>query len=399
MNNPFSRIPGLSLAQGLQAGFQAAGTGLQNVDTINKLSEWNKNAAIRDLQRAAAQDQLTTNNQLNAASNQALLGIQKLRSQLYSSPDGYLQALNQISPVGQGFTRRLSSDGKTIETVNPLGAVVGTTPNYTGKAAENALLNAGGISLAARAQQLPQQEEADAKNQTALMVAKMHGDAQRDVALYGLRAARAAAAGAARGLGPDNVPKLTPEDSKKLHNALVQQFDALNGYKLPWNKDGTLDTSMMQGNKAAADLMADYTSRANRILLKSAQYGVQPAIVAANEMEQYRQELGNAALAQAASGILQQRTQQHQRDWQMNQPTQPLFQNTNPYSANAPMRFNPNFAGDVGEALKPFIPNVLQQQVPMQQVNPAFLQQYGDPTGETYIPSKRGYILDLFNSD
>lgn len=378
MNNPFSRIPGLSLAQGLQAGFQAAGTGLQNVDTINKLSEWNKNAAIRDLQRAAAQDQLTTNNQLNAASNQTLLGIQKLRPQLYSSPDGYLQALNQISPVGQGFTRRLSSDGKTIETVNPLGAVVGTTPNYTGKAAENALLNAGGISLAARAQQLPQQEEADAKNQTALMVAKMHGDAQRDVALYGLKAARAAAGAAGRGLGPDSAPKLNAEEYKKLHQELIRQFDARNGFKLPWAKDGSVDMSMLQGNADAGALYADYSRRADAALMQSAQAGVQPAIATMASLAQFDRDLGAANARAAEYAAAEKAKQDAERQAKMNQPTNPIFQNTNPYAADAAPQFNPNFLNDLGQTLQPIVPNVLQRQVTPQAPSQDFINRYGN---------------------
>ena len=378
MNNPFSRIPGLSLAQGLQAGFQAAGTGLQNVDTINKLSEWNKNAAIRDLQRAAAQDQLATNNQLSSASNQALLGIQKLRPQLYSSPDGYLQALNQISPVGQGFTRRLSSDGKTIETVNPLGAVVGTTPNYTGKAAENALLNAGGISLAARAQQLPQQEEADAKNQTALMVAKMHGDAQRDVALYGLKAARAAAGAAGRGLGPDSAPKLNAEEYKKLHQELIRQFDARNGFKLPWAKDGSVDMSMLQGNADAGALYADYSRRADAALMQSAQAGVQPAIATMASLAQFDRDLGAANARAAEYAAAEKAKQDAERQAKMNQPTNPIFQNTNPYAADAAPQFNPNFLNDLGQTLQPIVPNVLQRQVTPQAPSQDFINRYGN---------------------
>lgn len=114
------------------------------------------------------------------------------------------------------MTRRISADGKTIETIDPVGAVVSTTPNFTGRAAENALLNAGGISLIDRAKGLPAQEQADAHNQTQILLERMREQSAYDVAELGYRAARAQAAGMAaggkmpKGLGPDGMPILTP---------------------------------------------------------------------------------------------------------------------------------------------------------------------------------------------
>ena len=281
MNNPFSRIPGLSLAQGLQAGYQAAGAGLQNVDTINKLSEWKKNAALRDLTRQAATDQLMASIPLNAAANKTLLEIQKLRPLLYSRPDGYLQVLNQISPVGQGMTRRISADGKTIETIDPIGAVVSTTPNFTGKAAENALINAGGISLVDRAKGLPAQEQADAHNQTQLMIERMKAQAQYDVAELGLRSARlmAGAGGhGGKGAGVDGNPKFSAEEYTKLLNNLIWQLDvATPGSKLPYDsKTGHVDMGQVTMNPEQVARLAQLTDAANRRLAAGVGQGAQP---------------------------------------------------------------------------------------------------------------------------
>lgn len=282
MNDFFSRRPGLSLAQGLQAGFQAVGAGLQNADNINKLSEWNKNAALRDLTRQAATDQLRTSIPLNAAANKTLLEIQKLRPLLYSRPDGYLQVLNQISPAGQGMTRRISADGKTIETIDPIGAVVSTTPNFTGRAAENALLNAGGISLIDRVKALPAQEQADAHNQTQLMIERMKAQAQYDVAELGLRSARLmAGAGGGRGgkgTGADGNPKFSAEDYTKLLNNLIWQLDvATPGSKLPYDsKTGHVDMGQVTMNPEQVTRLAQLTDAANRRLAAGVGQGAQP---------------------------------------------------------------------------------------------------------------------------
>ena len=281
MNDFFSRRPGLSLAQGLQAGFQAVGAGLQNADNINKLSEWNKNAALRDLTRQAATDQLRTSIPLNAAANKTLLEIQKLRPLLYSRPDGYLQVLNQISPVGQGMTRRISADGKTIETIDPIGAVVSTTPNFTGRAAENALLNAGGISLIDRVKGLPAQEQADAHNQTQLMIERMKAQAQYDVAELGLRSARlmAGAGGhGGKGTGADGNPKFSAEDYTKLLNNLIWQLDvATPGSKLPYDsKTGHVDMGQVTMNPDHVTRLAQLTDAANRRLAAGVGQGAQP---------------------------------------------------------------------------------------------------------------------------
>ena len=294
MNNLFSRMPGLSLAQGLQAGYQAVNAGLQNEDAIRKLSEWDKNAALRDLTRRAAVDQLQTSIPLNAAANKTLLEIQKLRPLLYSRPDGYLQVLNKVSPVGQGMTRRISADGKTIETIDPIGAVVSTTPNFTGKAAENALLNSGGISLIDRAKGLPAQEQADAHNQTQIMIERMKAQAQYDVAELGLRAARAQAAGMAaagkmpHGIGPDGLPILTPDALKTARNDAVVQTALANGIAVPV-KGGELDLSGLTPAQVA--VVNQRTYEANNDILAGVSQGIQPGVAGGAHVARYNQRL------------------------------------------------------------------------------------------------------------
>ena len=379
MNDFFSRRPGLSLAQGLQAGFQAVGAGLQNVDTINKLSEWNKNAALRDLTRQAATDQLRTSIPLNAAANKTLLEIQKLRPLLYSRPDGYLQVLNQISPAGQGMTRRISADGKTIETIDPIGAVVSTTPNFTGRAAENALLNAGGISLIDRVKALPAQEQADAHNQTQLMIERMKTQSAYDVAELGLRSARLmAGAGGGRwgkGTGADGNPKFSAEDYTKLLNTMIWQFDvATPGAKLPYDsKTGHIDMSQFT-NPEQYTRLAQLTDAANRRLALGAGQGAQPVFGAMAGVLDNNNQITKANIEQARKAQEAAAEEARKRSESTGLPVKPLFENTNPYSAAAPLQINPNLGEDLGKVL----PDVLKTPVPAQAPSTDFINRYGN---------------------
>lgn len=378
MNNPFSRIPGLSLAQGLQAGYQAAGAGLQNVDTINKLSEWNKNAALRDLTRQAAIDQLRTSIPLNAAANKTLLEIQKLRPLLYSRPDGYLQVLNQISPVGQGMTRRVSADGKTIETIDPIGAVVSTTPNFTGRAAENALLNAGGISLIDRAKGLPAQEQADAHNQTQLMIERMRRESAYDVAELGLRSARLMAGAGGRGgkgTGIDGNPKFSAEDYTKLLGTMIWQLDvATPGSKLPYDpKTGHVNMEQVTSQEQYARL-AQLTDAANRRLAAGVGQGAQPVYGAMAGVLDNNNQITKANIEQARKAQEAAAEEARKRSENTGLPVKPLFENTNPYSATAPLQINPNLGEDLGKVL----PDVLKTPVPVQTPSTDFINRFGN---------------------
>ncbi len=185
--------PGFDIARGLAAGFGAVSSGLQAANQSNMLAEWDRNTQIRNAQRAAALDQAQTLEQLGRTSNAALRGIDANRAALYNSNTGYMQAMNAMNPVGQGSSRRLSADGKTIETVNALGQVTDTAPNLRGRAAENALINQGGINLYERAQQLPKQEQFDAELQSKLAIEQMKMQMQAAMIEAGLRGGRGGA--------------------------------------------------------------------------------------------------------------------------------------------------------------------------------------------------------------
>lgn len=205
--------PGFDIARGLAAGFGAVSQGLQAANQSNMLAEWDRNTQIRNAQRAAALDQAQTLEQLGRTSNAALRGIDANRAALYNSSTGYMQAMNAMNPVGQGSSRRLSADGKTIETVNALGQVTDTTPNLRGRAAENALINQGGINLYERAQQLPKQEQFDAELQSRLAIEQMKMQMQAAMIEAGLRGGRGGAGGHG---GKNDVPGLKPKDIAEL---------------------------------------------------------------------------------------------------------------------------------------------------------------------------------------
>ena len=168
--------PGLGIAQGLAAGFGAVGAGLQTANMANALAEYDANYGIREAERAKNLDMAQTLQALGRTSNAALQALDANRAALYNDPTGYMQAMNAMTPLAQGSTRKLSADGKTIETVNALGQVIDTTPNLRGQAAENALINRGGINLFNRASELPKQEQYAAGLQAQLAMAKAETD-------------------------------------------------------------------------------------------------------------------------------------------------------------------------------------------------------------------------------
>ena len=335
---------------------------------------------MRDLTRQAATDQLRTSIPLNAAANKTLLEIQKLRPLLYSRPDGYLQVLNQISPVGQGMTRRVSADGKTIETIDPIGAVVSTTPNFTGRAAENALLNAGGISLIDRAKGLPAQEQADAHNQTQLMIERMRRESAYDVAELGLRSARlmAGAGGGhgGKGAGVDGNPKFSAEDYTKLLNNLIWQLDvATPGSKLPYDsKTGHVDMGQVTMNPEQVTRLAQLTDAANRRLAAGVGQGAQPVYGAMAGVLDNNNQITKANIEQARKAQEAAAEEARKRSESTGLPVKPLFENTNPYSATAPLQINPNLGEDLGKVL----PDVLKTPVPAQAPSTDFINRYGN---------------------
>lgn len=245
--------PGFDIARGLAAGFGAVSSGLQAANQSNMLAEWDRNAALREIQRASALDQAQTLEQLGRTSNAALRGINANRAALYNSPEGYMQAVNSMNPVGQGSSRRLSADGKTIETVNALGQVTDTMPNLRGQAAENALINRGGISLYERANQLPKQEQFEAELQSRMAIEQMKAQAQMQMLAAGLRG------GHGGGVGGAGNPKFKIDVSDI--NTTVQQLNSVDPRltHLPRNDKGGINTEMLSPEDAK--LLRDVTQQ------------------------------------------------------------------------------------------------------------------------------------------
>lgn len=234
-------MPGMDIARGLAAGYGAVSSGLQAANQSNMLAEWDRNAQLRDAQRAASLDQAQTLERLGRTSNATLRGIDANRAALYNSNTGYLQALNSINPVEQGSSRRLSADGKVIETVNALGQVIDATPNLRGQAAENALINRGGINLYERASQLPKQEQFDAELQSRLAIEQMRMRMQAALLEAGLKGGRGGAGG--RG-GNNDVPGLKPKDIAELVDyRLASDSDFAH---LPRTSSGMIDYQKAQ---------------------------------------------------------------------------------------------------------------------------------------------------------
>jgi hypothetical protein len=139
--------PGTSVFDGMSAAANWNSRALANVDAVNKLREWSLNSDLRDITRAYQEDEAATALALGKSANEDLRTLDKFRKGLYNSNTGYLDAINAINPLDGTAVRRLSKDGKNIETVRMDGTVLGTTPNRTGKDAENALLFNYGLGL------------------------------------------------------------------------------------------------------------------------------------------------------------------------------------------------------------------------------------------------------------
>lgn len=151
--------PGTSVFDGMSAAANWNTRALANVDAVNKLREWSLNDDLRNTVRALKEDEAATAAEIGARANKNLRLLSQHSNELYRGKDGMLNVLNAIDPLSNGAFRRLSSDGKTIETVGADGAVVNTQPNYTGKTAERALLQNYGLgALMEREQFFPREQ-------------------------------------------------------------------------------------------------------------------------------------------------------------------------------------------------------------------------------------------------
>lgn len=249
--------PGLSVMQGISAANQAHSGLLQNVAAMNQLREWDRQEGVRSLLRDIAYDQALTKRETEAQSNKALRALGKVRDSLYNgSKDSYMKALDMVSPLSNGQTRRLSSDGKSIETVGLDGQVLGITPNYSGKMAERAMLQNYGMDILrerdiffdreardqmANLQMASMQNRALNEQNEMLMKALMDGISSRG---------RGSGGGKGKGSGDGDFPNINMRDVQTMWGMVDNE--AANVAGLPRDAEGNIDYAMATPEQLAA---------------------------------------------------------------------------------------------------------------------------------------------------
>lgn len=285
--------PGLAVMQGISAANQAHSGLLQNVAAMNQLYEWDRQEGVRSLLRDIAYDQALTKRETEAQSNKALRALGKVRDSLYNgSKDSYMKALDMVSPLANGQTRRLSSDGKSIETVGLDGQVLGITPNYSGKMAERAMLQNYGMDI------LRERDiffDREARDQMAnLQMASMQNSAmnkQNEMlmkALMGSLSGRGSGSGGggkggkggAGGAGDMWDSQTT--DLSRVRQEMLARIAMRKGLNM--DENGNIDTSMLDPEQAAKlrnEVLSDYAAMEN-LYLQGRNAGYNPAIAIAN---------------------------------------------------------------------------------------------------------------------
>ena len=190
-------MPGDDVFSGMNTAETWSTRSLANVDAVNKLREWHLNNDLRDMMRAYEEDEAATALALGKSANEDLRTLDRYRKDLYNSDTGYLDALNAMNPLDGTAVRRLTKDGKNIETVRMDGTVIGTTPNRTGKDAENALLFDYGLGLGHAKQNWMKREIARQDIELALAQAQNKGAASSEELM--LRLMLGMGAGGSRG--------------------------------------------------------------------------------------------------------------------------------------------------------------------------------------------------------
>lgn len=236
--------PGTSVFDGMTAAANWNTRALANVDAVNKLREWHLDTNLRKAARDVKEDELLTAAEIGARANKNLRTISKFNNELYHGKDGMMKALDAIDPLGGGAFRRLSSDGKTIETVSVDGSVINTQPNYTGKTAERALLQNYGLgALMEREQFFPRERFEQGLNaQLALQRDATAAELEKwkmQVLLGGLRGLGGGRGGSGGGSGSDN-----PKDPKS-----------------PWSKVNYMDFLNALDREAAVAIGAPITEK------------------------------------------------------------------------------------------------------------------------------------------
>lgn len=166
-------MPGTSVFDGMRSAAAWHAQTLENNRRGKELYEWDQNKDLRDVARDIAYDEAITKRAVEQESNRALRSLGRMRGTLYDgSKDGYLKALDVVNPLSGGATRRLSKDGKTIETVGVDGQVLGTTPNLSGKMAERAIIQNSGLSLLREVEEFFPREAREQQQQLQMAMAQ-----------------------------------------------------------------------------------------------------------------------------------------------------------------------------------------------------------------------------------
>ena len=240
--------PGTSVFDGMSAAANWNSRALANVDAVNKLREWSLNEDLRNVTRAYQEDEAATALALGKSANEDLRTLDRHRKGLYNSNTGYLDALNAMNPLDGTAVRRLTKDGKNIETVRMDGTVLGTTPNRTGKDAENALLFNYGLGLGHAKANWMNREAARQNIELALAQAQ-NKDATRTEELM-MRLMLGMGAGGGRGRGGrggrggagDGFDGFDPMDAIRIEQ--LQSSAAARMAGIIPNADGKYDLSM-----------------------------------------------------------------------------------------------------------------------------------------------------------
>lgn len=245
--------PGTSVFDGMTAAANWNTRALANVDAVNKLREWHLDTNLRNMMRAYQEDEAATALALGRSANEDLRTLDRYRKGLYNSDTGYLDALNAMNPLDGTAVRRLTKDGKNIETVRMDGTVIGTTPNRTGKDAENALLFNYGLGLGHAKQNWMQREIARQNIEFALAQAQNKGAASSEELMLRLMLGMGAGGGRGglggrggrgrgRGGAGDGFDGFDPMDAIRIEQLQSNAAARMAGI-IP-NADGKYDLSM-----------------------------------------------------------------------------------------------------------------------------------------------------------
>lgn len=239
-------VPTIDPGKAMDSGFRSVGTSIDNDMKMRQREDWDANEHLRELIREGKEQTQFAQNYLEKPVLGNLIELQRNRAALYSGrPDAYVNILNRMDALPDGFTRKLSQDGRIIETVDPTGQIVGTQPNLTGQAAEDAILSRN-TKLLDQLNNLNQRNQFEAHLNHQLEMMKLQLQNRLDMFGMGLRSGggRGGVAGAG-GLGSkwNDVP-----DMLKMLPSMITMMDSAG--ELPRNPDGSINMTAVYADPA-----------------------------------------------------------------------------------------------------------------------------------------------------